>query len=252
MTASNYQCLAPSRFWKVALGRDVWSAPEAGHLEACERCRQLRDEVTAAVEQKKQADRRVAAALLLIAGLVKNRSRTPLRLPRATMAFDTGPDQVDFVSFDFEDQNLKAVIECKSSDRSLLHVEDRRHRPGDLLLAAVKTADGRAVWSRFLVLRARRHPEATARLDPAALRGEGCHLYLDAVAAPPPGSADLLRESFEAAQADDPAALKYWKGWANATLEAGAGDAALREVLESIRDVSPAKRRDEPGTGSGA
>src|SRR5262249_35490996 len=111
MNVSTFQCLAPSRFWKVALRRDTWAAAEADHLARCERCRRLPDEGEAAVREKGGAARRAAAALVLLAALVKYRACSRFALPRPTTGFDTAPARDDgFVTYAFDDPDLHAAV----------------------------------------------------------------------------------------------------------------------------------------------
>jgi hypothetical protein len=239
------------RAWAVALDPAAASFKESEHLLICSACSARVQRAMTALAARREARERYEAALVLLAALVKTHTRRPFALPRpAVTGFETGPAHDDgFVTYDFDDPDLTAGVERTGDGRYLLHIEHPGRKPGDLLLAVVRRPDDpQPAWARFVMLRpGYRHPEATARLDEAALPGDHYQLYLDVVAAPPPEAADLLRASLQDARADDPPAVAAWQAWAEAALKAGAGD-PLRPVLEEISDAPPAAPAAEPWT----
>jgi len=186
-----------------------------------------------AAQEKKRAGWPVDAAL------GRSRAHSSFALPQLSVRLDSGPVRDDgYVTYDFDDPNLKAAVSREDDDRYLLHVEHHGCKPGDLILAVVKSPDeSEIVWQRWLVLRLdyQNRPSATAWIDKADQIGDHHQLFLDAVAVLPPGSAEQVRESFLAAQRDDAEAVPSWQTWARAVLAAGVSDDALRLVLEEIR-----------------
>jgi hypothetical protein len=233
-------CIPESRVWALAVKPAGGTFEESEHLRTCAECKARVKDAMFALAARREARKLYAAALIRLATLARRLARPAFALPRPVTGFDTGQECDDsFITFDFDDPNLKAAVSREKDGSYLLHVEHRGRKPGDLVLAVIKSPDeSRVVWTSFVMLRPlSQHPVGKVRLDEAAVSDGHYQLYLDAIDAPPAEAADLLRTSFASAQEDDPPALPFWQTWARAAREAGVTDAALRQALEEIRDA---------------
>lgn len=254
-SASAGDCLTPSRVWLLAAQPRRWTFEESEHLRACTTCQARVKEAMASLTERRDARRRYATALLLLAAAAKlEAARTALRLPRPKSPVNKGATTIDiddnYTPLEVSgDVDLTASVKRTDDGRYLLTIQHDRLPPGRLVLAVVSSAEGSPLWSRWLMLHApRKASRARVRLDEAALPGDNYPLDLKPDAPPTAQTADILRLSFQDAQADDKKAIPVWQAWARETLEAGVAEEALRHVIEEIRDASPLETDDEDPT----
>src|SRR5262249_25657139 len=113
------------RAWEIALDPSGASFAESEHLLRCEACNTRVRRAMTALARRHEPRQRYAAALVLLAALVRTRARQPFALPRpATVGFDTAPARDDgFVTYEFDDPDLHAAVSREPDGRYLLHVE---------------------------------------------------------------------------------------------------------------------------------
>jgi hypothetical protein len=232
-------CLSVSEVWKLALQPSSWPADTSEHLLTCQGCRGRLTRALAAVQTRESAERKLAGALLLLAGAARCCARQPFALPRPADRFDSGPTQEDgVVVFDFDDPNLQATLSAIEDGGGLLRIEHRKLEVGDLILALVRDTGGTVVWARFVMLRRGfRHAIGHVRIAAWELEKPRYQLFIDPVPLVPAEAAGLLRDSFFQACLDAPESIEMWRTWAREMLERDSSPQAVRLVLEQVRDA---------------
>jgi hypothetical protein len=219
------RCPRPSRLWQMATGAD--SGPdELRHILTCGRCRTRAAQVAAA-----SGDPPAAWAALAVAAVKTRVARQRLGEPGALA---TGGKQV--LTFD-ADPHLETVCAPEPAGVRWLSLEHRLFPPGLLLALVIEVSGGAKPWVRYAMLRPG-VPHAAARVQVEAafacrgerqMRVEGVDLE-DVPSLP----GAVVRESFEAAQRDDPAAVPHWQAWARDALALSGLPGRLRDELEVI------------------
>jgi hypothetical protein len=221
------ECIPPARLWEVRLGGGQWQPIEREHLDHCDRCRARADLVPALPTPLPEkirlflADkplRRFAAADAAAQEAVTLRPEERLHFP----------DNADIVGSFYHDD----------SGRHWLDLTHLGHAAGTLLLVRLGPAD--PSLQRFVMLRPS-YPLALGRLGlNGILSDEGQTPEVGVVTSAAELTADLaaaLKQSFEAAVRDDPAALGFWQSWAAREL-AGAG--VPEEVVVVLKEIARA------------
>ncbi len=231
-------CLLLPQIWDLALQPRGWPVAVSEHLLSCRRCRGHLTQALTAVGRREAAERKFAAALLLLAVAARGRARQPFALPRPAERFDSGKGATDDGAvFDFEDSNLKAIVSSLEDGGFLLRIEHRGLEPGHLVLALVQTPTGSVDWARYVMLRqGYRQAIGHVRLPTFQLDDSSNQLFVDPVTTVPDSAADLLRDSFVQASLDAPESFPMWRAWARQRLQRCPGSEPLRRVMEEMID----------------
>jgi hypothetical protein len=250
MSEVTFQCLRPSRFWKVARGSATWSASESDHLRTCERCRDFFARIQTAVEEKERAENENTATVLhfTLPFRAKERmQRFPLRdacddegvvlLPEQRLRFDGDPNL--FGNF------------YQESDRSHWLALAHTSRPAGTLLLVEVSGENGTVLRRFVMLRPD-HPVPTGRLCLEASLAVGDFTVdvslIETAAELDADLAPVLTASFDAARREDPAAESAWRDWA--AREAGRED--LPRAVAAVSKEIAGSSQGQPFTGDRA
>ncbi len=221
------RCPRPSRLWQLAAGADG-GPDELLHILRCGRCRSRTTQVAAAV-----GDPPAAWAALAVAAVQNRVARQRLGEPGTSRIGGRAEQRLTFDA----DPHLEAVCAPDPAGVHWLDLEHRLLPPGFLLALRVEAAGAGPAWIRYAMLRAGSSPAAArVRIEEAfAVRGER-QLRVEGVDREdiPSLPAVVVRESFEAAGRDDPAALPHWLRWAGEALALSGLPAQLREELEVI------------------
>jgi hypothetical protein len=216
-------CLRPARFWQLASGADC-PLEEMRHLLCCGRCRGYTARVAVAVEGGPEPPGWASlTARARLAAVRTRRAHQPL--------VKEGSQRLTFA----EDPHMSAVCAPDSSGVRWLDLEHRLLPPGLPFIVLLAGANPGTTWRRLVLQReGPRNAAVRVRLA-ASLAGRNLSVVrtdLDDVAALP--GALELRDSFEAAAVDDPAALPYWRAWAREALAQPELTAEVGSLLEEI------------------
>jgi hypothetical protein len=163
-----------------------------------------------------------------------SRSRETLRIPAASLSFASDDQYRLRQTLTFDDEKASGSFYMEG-DKRWLHIEHAVWPAGTLVLLEVPNAQDRIAWRRFAVLR-KGWRVAVAELEASSAPIDNRYLKIGQIPAErlPEQAEEALKNSFEAAAIEDPAALPAWQQWASSALTQPLQPAILRVVQQIV------------------